>query len=119
MVSRQIEENANNALGSLLGGMLPACAVRAENTRLIVDNSGLRLDILITAPDRAPVVVEAEFMPAASVEREARERLGLEVADGAAPDRGGYRAAVSRRTGIRGGDERGGVRRAAGVRGLL
>ena len=82
MVSRQIEENANNALGSLLGGMLPACAVRAENTRLIVDNSGLRLDILVTALDRAPVVVEAEFMPAASVEREARERLGLEVADG-------------------------------------
>ena len=82
MVSRQAEQNANNALGATLGRMMPTCAVRVENTRVIVGQSGLRLDILVTARDRAPVVVEAEFMPAADVEQEAKDRLGLEVADG-------------------------------------
>ena len=85
MSSRQAEQNANNALGALLSGMMPTYAVRVENTRVIVDNSGLRLDILITAPDRAPVVLEAEFMPAADVEQEAKDRLGLEVVDGRRP----------------------------------
>ncbi len=82
MTSRQAEQNANNALGSLLERMLPSCTVRVENTRVIVGQFGLRLDILITAPDRAPVVIEAEFMPAAGAEKEATDRLGLEVVDG-------------------------------------
>ena len=38
-------------------------------------------DILITAAGRAPVVIEAEFMPAYTAESEARDRLGLEVVD--------------------------------------
>ena len=78
---RQTEPNANNALGGLLQAMLPKSHVRSENTRAIAGHPGLRPDILITASDRAPVVVEAEYMPAATVEAEARERLGLEVAD--------------------------------------
>ena len=82
MLSRQAEQNANNALGALLALMLPTCAVRVENTRVIVGQPALRLDILISAPDRAPVVVEAEFMPAASAEQEAADRLGLQVVDG-------------------------------------
>ena len=85
MPSRQAEQNANNALGALLKRMLPTCTVRVENTRVIVGNSGLQLDILITAPDRAPVVIEAEFMPAANAEQEAKDRLGLEVVDGRRP----------------------------------
>ena len=85
MPSRQAEQNANNALGALLDRMLPTCTIRVENTRVIVGQSGLQLDILITAPDRAPVVIEAEFMPAADVEQEAKDRLGLEVADGRRP----------------------------------
>ena len=85
MPSRQAEQIANEALGALLRRMLPTCAVRVENTRVIADNPGLRLDILITAPDRAPVVVEAEFMPAADAEQEAKDRLGLRVADGRRP----------------------------------
>ncbi len=85
MPSRQAEQNANNSLGALLDRMLPTCAVRVENTRVIVGQSSLQLDILITAPDRAPVVIEAEFMPAADVEQEAKDRLGLEVADGRRP----------------------------------
>ena len=85
MPSRQAEQNANNALGALLKRMLPTCTVRVENTRVIVGNSGLQLDILITAPDRAPVVIEAEFMPAADAGKEAADRLGLEVVDGRRP----------------------------------
>ena len=51
----------------------------SENTRQIVDRPGLQPDILITAPGRSPVVVEAEFMPARTAEQEAKDRLGLEV----------------------------------------
>ena len=77
---RQTEPNANNALGSLLQDMLPRGQVRSENTRAITGQPGLRPDIIITAPGRSPVVVEAEYMPARTVEPEATSRLGLEVA---------------------------------------
>ncbi len=77
---RQTEPNANNALGSLLQEMLPRGQVRSENTRAISGQPGLRPDIIVTAPGRSPVVVEAEYAPARTVEPEARERLGLEVA---------------------------------------
>ena len=77
---RQTEPNANNALGGLLQKMLPKSEVRSENTRVFAAQPGLRPDILITAPGRSPVVIEAEYLPAMTVEPEARERLGLEVA---------------------------------------
>ena len=80
---RQTEPSANNALGRLLQRMLPTCQVRTENTQAIAGHPGLRPDILITATGRAPVVIEAEIAPAANVEVEARERLGLlTTADG-------------------------------------
>ena len=79
---RQTEPSANNALGGLLQGMMRGCSVRSENVRAIVDRPGLQPDILITAAERAPVVVEAEFDPARNVEAEAKERLGLEVVEG-------------------------------------
>ena len=79
----QTEPSANNAIGSLLQAMLPRSQVRSENTRAIYGHPGLQPDILITAPGRSPVVIEAEYMPAANVEVEAKERLGLETeADG-------------------------------------
>ena len=74
---RQTEPSANNALGRLLQRMLPTCQVRTENTQAIAGHPGLRPDILITAPGRSPVVIEAEFAPGANVEAEARDRLGL------------------------------------------
>ena len=77
---RQTEPNVNNALGSLLQDMLPRSTVRSENTQAISGHSGLRPDIIVTAPGRSPVVVEAEYMPARTVEPEAKARLGLEVA---------------------------------------
>ena len=77
--AHQTEPSVNAALAGLLKGLLPSCTVRAEHTRLIVGRPGLQLDNLITAPDRAPVAVEAEFFPAHSVEPEAIDRLGLPV----------------------------------------
>ena len=77
---RQTEPSANNATGGLLQDMLPRSQVRSENTQAISGHSGLRPDIIVTAPGRSPVVVEAEYMPARTVEPEARSRLGLEVA---------------------------------------
>ena len=80
-MSHQTEPNANNAMGSLLQAMLPRSIVRSENTQAISGHAGLRPDILVAAPGRSPVVIEAEYMPAATVEPEAKSRLGLEVAE--------------------------------------
>ena len=77
---RQTEPNANNALGNLLYGMMPGRQVRSENTQAIVGHPGLRPDIIVTSLGRSPVVIEAEYVPARTVEEEARSRLGLEVA---------------------------------------
>ena len=76
---RQTEQNANNALGILLQGMFSRSSVYYENTRVIVDHPGRQPDILITSYGRSPVVVEAEYMPAYTVEPEAKARLGLDV----------------------------------------
>ena len=62
--------------------MLPQREVRAEHTRAIAERRGLQPDILITAAGRSPVVIEAEYEPAASVEAEATSRLGREATAG-------------------------------------
>ena len=79
---RHTEPSANSALALILRRMMHGCDIRSESTRTIAGRSGLHPDILITADDRAPVVIEAEFMPAPEVERDAEERLRLEVAGG-------------------------------------
>ena len=76
----QTEPSANNATGGLLQAMLPRSSVRSEHTQAISGHPGLQPDILITAPGHAPVVIEAEYMPAHTVEVEAKSRLGLEAA---------------------------------------
>ena len=76
---KHTEPQANGELRRRLDRMLPAYKATAENTQQIVGNPGLQPDILITAPGRAPVVIEAEFMPAYTAEQEAKDRLGLEV----------------------------------------
>lgn len=75
---RQAEPSVNNALEGVLKGMLARTDVRSERYRSISGHAGRRPDILITASDRAPVVIEAEFLPAANVEAEANSRLGLD-----------------------------------------
>ena len=66
---RQAEPNANNALGDMLRGMMPGCEVRSENTQTFIDPPGRHADVLIVAPGRSPVVVEAEYEPASKDER--------------------------------------------------
>ncbi len=75
----QTEPSANNALGNLLQAMLPRSEVRSEHIGMIAGQPGLQPDILITAAGSAPVVIEAEYMPAAHAEEEAKQRLGLET----------------------------------------
>ena len=79
---RQTEPSVNNALGILLQGMLRRREVRAEHTRAFAEQRGLQPDILITAAGRSPVVIEAEYQPARSVEDDAKSRLGREATVG-------------------------------------
>ena len=60
---RRTEPTVNNAMESVLQGMLSRSVVRSENTQTITGQPGLRPDILIVDPGRAPVVIEAEYMP--------------------------------------------------------
>ena len=87
------EPSVNNALASFLRKMMRGCRIRSENTQTIAGQKALQLDILITASDRAPVVIEAEFMPAYTAEKEAAERLNLPVTGG----RGKIEAAIALR----------------------
>ena len=66
-------------MGNLLKSMLPRSQVGSERTRTITGQPGKRPDILITAPGRSPVVIEAEYLPARDAEKEAKERLGLQL----------------------------------------
>ena len=70
---------STNAMEDVLQSMLSRSNVRSENTQTIAGHPGLRPDILIEDPGRAPVVIEAEYLPGATVEGEAKSRLRLEV----------------------------------------
>ena len=48
---------------------------------------GWRPDLLLRESGGSPVVIETEFRPAATVERDARSRLGETITDGDAPPR--------------------------------
>ncbi|MDE2920722.1 MAG: hypothetical protein OXR64_12880 [Chloroflexota bacterium] len=77
---RQTEADAKSALGGLLQTMLPKSHVRSENMKAVAELPGSRPGIPITEPDRARVVLVAEYLAAPSVDPEGREWLGLEVA---------------------------------------
>ncbi len=85
MTPHQAEGNANNVLGHLLRPMLGQAEVVFESTRVLAGQSGKRPDILVAAPGRSPVVIEAEYAPARTVEPEAIERLGQQVQNLAGP----------------------------------
>ena len=78
MTPHQIESATNAALAALLRPMLPGCDVRAERTQTIAGHPGRHPDVLITAPGRSPVVIEAEYEPD-NPEADARQRLGLDI----------------------------------------
>ena len=96
-MARQTEPSVNNAMESVLQGMLSRSHVRSENTQTITGHSGLRPDILIEDPGRAPVVIEAEYMPGATVEAEAKFPFGAGSGGERTPHRSRHRAPLSGR----------------------
>ena len=82
---RQTEPSANAALGILIQQMLPASQIRYENTQVVAGHAGHHPDLLITTPGRSPVIIEAEFMPAITVQDDAKQRLGLQVVNDSRP----------------------------------
>ena len=71
------EPVATTDLARLLQGMTGAAAVEPEPTDVFP--GGKRPDILITAPGRSPVVIEARRLPAANLEQDAKDRFGLKA----------------------------------------
>lgn len=75
----------NVELGLMLQRMMPTASVSWQNSRVFVGQPSWQPDILVTAHDRSPIVIEAEHDPGRNVETEARQRLGLHVANQAHP----------------------------------
>ena len=75
-------EKAFNALfAEVLRGKHPLWKeyAAAEQTR-VLGRSQLQPDVVIRHPSGQPVILETEFMPASTVEKDAKERLGEELA---------------------------------------
>ena len=77
-MARQAETNLNYVLADILKKMAPKSDMKAENTRVLREGMSYQPDILIAASGRSPVIIEAEYEPARSVEEEAKQRLGAE-----------------------------------------
>ena len=77
----QTEPSANNTLGQLLRKMMRGSQILSENTQTFPDYPGRHADVLVMAPGRSPVPIEAEFLPAPEAEKDASARLGLRVAN--------------------------------------
>ena len=69
------EPVANTDLARLLDGMTGPAAVEPEPPDALP--GGKRPDLLITAPGRSPVVIEARQLPAANLEEDAAARFSL------------------------------------------
>ena len=84
---RNTEPQANGALARALRRRNPDwndTTVHAERTRVIqqaLPSSGARRqpDVLVNSPRRQPVILESEFFPAHTVERDATARLGTRL----------------------------------------
>ena len=74
------EPVANTDLARLLDGMTGPATVEPEPPDVF--SGGKRPDLLITAPGRSPVVIEARQMPAANLEEDAAARFGLNAVIG-------------------------------------
>ena len=74
------EPVANTDLARLLDGMTGPATVEPEPPDVFP--GGKRPDLLITAPGRSPVVIEARQMPAANLEEDAAARFALNAVIG-------------------------------------
>ncbi len=84
---RTSEVALNGHLAEVLRGKHPLWRnhLGVEQTGVFPDNPRLRPDILVQPPNAQPVVVETEYAPAATVEEDARTRLGLVPLNSADP----------------------------------
>ena len=78
------EATVNAALAEALRGKHPLWrdSLGVEQSAVFAENRALRPDIVVCPQDAQPVVVETEFEPAGTVERDAAGRLGLKPVDG-------------------------------------
>ena len=72
------EEAINTAISEVLGSIGRDWKTVAQPIGRPLEEGG-RPDVLITAPGLSPVIIETEIIPARTVEKDARERLGKTV----------------------------------------
>ena len=92
-----LESQLNGRIATLLGRMAPRWNVRGENKGAFQGNQK-QPDILITQTGAQPVVIENEYLPANTVEIEARERLGESLDASVVQASGRINAAVALRS---------------------
>ena len=92
-----IESQLNGRIATLLGRMAPRWSVHGEN-RGAFQGSQRQPDILIVQPSAQPVVIENEYLPAHTVEAEARDRLGESLDASVVQASGRINAAVALRS---------------------
>ena len=76
------EQVFNFAFGAVLREKHPLWieAIGVEQTHVLQGAAGKQPDLILSPPGTSPVVVETEFMPAATVEEDATSRLGERLA---------------------------------------
>lgn len=79
---RNTEPHVNTVVARALDRRHPLWKAGSEQTRTIAGGRGKRPDILLEHRNGAPIIIEAEFEPASTVEREAQARLGVTLAEG-------------------------------------
>ena len=92
-----LESQLNGRIATLLGRMAPRWSVYGEN-RGAFQGSQRQPDILIVHPGAQPVVIENEYLPAHTVEAEARDRLGESLDASVVQASGRINAAVALRS---------------------
>ena len=70
------EAELNTIIAKILGSMRTEWTVAAERSHVIHEGPGERPDLIITEPGATPIVVEVEWEPGRTVERDAQARLG-------------------------------------------
>ena len=92
-----LESQLNGRIATLLGRMTPRWEVRGENKGAFA-GSQRQPDILVVQPNAQPVIIENEYLPAHTVETEARERLGESLDPNVVNASGQVNAAIALRS---------------------
>ena len=92
-----LETHLNGRIATLLGRMTPYWKAHGEKKGAF-QNSQKQPDILVVQPDAQPVVIENEYLPAHTVEAEARDRLGELLSARAVRASGQINAAIALRS---------------------